>query len=59
MSYEMLCLDASTPAGRAAAYLDAMRVRRLVVLRERQLVGVVGALELAGVLAHARTEDES
>jgi CBS domain-containing protein len=58
MSYEMLCLDVATPVARAAAYLDAMRVRRLVVVRDRQLVGVVSALELAGVLAHVRAPVE-
>ncbi len=51
MSYETICLDATTPIARAAAYAAAMNVRRILVVHERQLVGVASALDLVRVLA--------
>lgn len=51
MSYETLCLDESTPIYRAAAYMTAMRVRRILVTRAQHLAGIVSPLDLIGTLA--------
>jgi CBS domain-containing protein len=53
MSYETVCLDETTPLHRAAGYMAAMRVRRLLVVRSQRLVGVVSALDMVGVLAQS------
>lgn len=50
MSYETICLDATTSVARAAGYAAAMNVRRILVVAERQLVGVVSALDLVRAL---------
>lgn len=53
MSYETICLDASTPIHRAAAYAVAMNVRRILVVEHRRLVGIVSGIDLVDVLARA------
>jgi CBS domain-containing protein len=53
MSYETLCLDASTPVYRAAGYAMAMNVRRILAVRERRLVGVLSVVDLVATLARA------
>lgn len=51
MSYETICLDDDTPVHRGAAYMLAMDVRRILVVKSGHLVGIVSALDLAGTLA--------
>lgn len=53
MSYETICLDASTPIYRAAAYAVSTNIRRVLVVDHRHLVGVVSLLDLVDVLARA------
>ena len=53
MSYETICLDVATPLHRAAAYMVAMNVRRILVVEHRRLVGIVSCLDLVDVLARA------
>lgn len=50
MSYETVCLDEGTPVYRAAGYAMAMDVRRILVVKNRDLVGIVSCLDLAGTL---------
>ncbi|HSO31869.1 MAG TPA: CBS domain-containing protein [Labilithrix sp.] len=50
MSYESATLDASTPLYRAAAQVIATRVRRILVVEGRQLVGIVSGYDLARTL---------
>jgi CBS domain-containing protein len=56
MSYETLCLDASTPVRRAAAYAVAMNARRILVVESKHLVGILSCIDLVGVLARAPAE---
>jgi len=53
MSYETICLDDSTPLHRAAGYADAMRARRILVVRQHRLVGIVSTLDMVMALASA------
>jgi CBS domain-containing protein len=53
MSYETICVDSITPIYRAAAYVDSMDVRRILVVDHRQLVGIVSVVDLVDVLARA------
>jgi CBS domain-containing protein len=53
MSYETICLDATTPVHRAAAYCTSMDVRRILVVDHRHLVGILSVVDLVGVLARA------
>ena len=50
VSYESITLDASTPAYRAAAQVLATRVRRILVVEGRTLVGIVSGYDLARVI---------
>ena len=50
MSYESLTLEAWTPLYRAAAQAIATRVRRILVVKGRTLVGIVSGYDLARVL---------
>ena len=50
MSYESATLDASTPLYRAAAQTIATRVRRILVVEGRKLVGIVSGYDLARTL---------
>lgn len=56
MSYETICLDASTPIHRAAAYAMAMNVRRILVVENKHLVGILSSVDLVGVLARMPAE---
>ncbi len=49
----LLCLPAETPVHRAAAQCWRMDVRRIVVSRARDFVGVVSGLDFAAVVAGA------
>lgn len=49
MSYETVCLDATTPVYRAAAYAISMNVRRILVVEQRRLVGVLSVVDLLDV----------
>ena len=49
MSYETICLDAGTPVYRAAGHLLALRVRRILAIEERRLVGVLTGWDVARV----------
>jgi CBS domain-containing protein len=51
MSYETITLDASTPLYRAAGHAIATRVRRILVVESRALVGIVTGYDLAQILA--------
>ena len=51
MSHAVLCLDGATPIRRAAAYAVATNARRILVLRDKELVGIASCLDLVGVLA--------
>lgn len=51
MSYETICLDADTPLYRAAGHGIAMQVRRLLVVHQRSLCGVLTGYDLARKLA--------
>ncbi len=53
MSYETICLDAETPIHRAAAHAISMSVRRLLVVSNRDLVGILSCLDLVGVVGRA------
>lgn len=50
MSYEMFCLDRSTPAYRAAGHAIQMRVRRILVVSERRLCGILTGFDLVRVM---------
>lgn len=50
MSYETITLDASTPLYRAAGHAIATRVRRILVVESRALVGIVTGYDLAQIL---------
>lgn len=47
MSYETICFAASTPVYRAAAQALRMNVRRLLVVENREVVGILSCLDLA------------
>ena len=50
MSYETITLDVSTPLYRAAGHAIATRVRRILVVESRSLVGIVTGYDLAQIL---------
>ncbi len=50
MSYQSITLEAATPLYRAAAQAIATRVRRILVVKGRKLVGIVSGYDLARVL---------
>jgi len=47
MSYAMLCLHAATPLYRAAAHAHATRARRVLVIEDRRVTGVLTGLDFA------------
>jgi CBS domain-containing protein len=49
MSYEMLCLDVSTPLYRVAGQAIAMQVRRILAVEKRDLRGIVSGYDLARI----------
>jgi CBS domain-containing protein len=49
MSAAMLCLDADTPLHRAAAQAAVTRARRVIVTREREMVGILTGIDFARV----------
>lgn len=51
MSYETVCLDLSTPIYRAAAYAISMDLRRVLVVHDRKLVGILSPVDLVRVIA--------
>lgn len=51
MSYAMLYQNAKTPVFRAAAHAYETRTRRVLVMQERKLAGVMTGLDFARVLA--------
>jgi CBS domain-containing protein len=52
MSHGMLCLHSSTPLFRAAAQAADTRARRVLVIEDKKVVGVVTGLDFARVAAH-------
>jgi CBS domain-containing protein len=52
MSYETICLDQKTPVYRAAGHAIATNIRRILVVHEHYLVGVLSCLDLLKALAH-------
>ena len=50
MSYETMCLDVETPLYRAAGYAISTKMRRILVVDGRKLVGIVTGYDLAHVL---------
>jgi CBS domain-containing protein len=53
MSYETVCLDASTPVYRAAGYAMSMNVRRILAVHDRRFVGILSVLDLVAALSRA------
>jgi CBS domain-containing protein len=53
MSYAMLCLDARVPLFQAAARASATRARRVLVVQDRRLQGVITGLDFARVASAA------
>jgi len=51
MSYETICLDASTPAFRVATYSRQMEVRRILAVCCRDLVGIATGVDLLKLIA--------
>jgi CBS domain-containing protein len=51
MSYETINLDEDTPLYRAAGHAIATKVRRILAVDGRSLVGIVTGYDLAHVLA--------
>lgn len=51
MSYAMLCLDVRTPLHRAAAHAHATRARRVLVVEDRRVKGVLTGLDFARAAA--------
>ncbi len=49
MSYETICLDVKTPVYRAAGHLLALRVRRILAVEDRHLVGILTGWDVARV----------
>lgn len=49
MSYETICLDVKTPIYRAAGHLLALRVRRILAVEDRRLVGILTGWDVARV----------
>ncbi len=49
MSYEMICLETTTPMHRVAGHAVAMGVRRIMGVEERELKGIVTGLDVARV----------
>ena len=47
MSYAMLCLNVRTPLFRAAAQAYETRARRILVIDDRRVMGVVTGLDFA------------
>lgn len=56
MSFETICIDASTPIWRAAAYAISTNVRRLLICESKHLVGIASLIDLVSALARARKE---
>ncbi len=52
MSHGMLCLHVTTPLFRAAAQAADTRARRVLVIEDKKVVGVVTGLDFARVAAH-------
>ncbi len=50
MSYETICLDASTPLYRAAGHAVQMSLRRILVVEHRRLRGIVSGYDLMRVM---------
>jgi predicted transcriptional regulator len=53
MSYETVCLDASTPIDRVANYARQMRVRRILAVEQRNLVGIATGFDVLRIMASA------
>jgi CBS domain-containing protein len=53
MSFETICMDASTPIWRAAAYAVATNVRRLLICESKHLVGIASLIDLVSALSRA------
>lgn len=51
MSHSLLCFDGKMPLYRAAAQIYALRARRVVVVDETKVIGLLGGLDVARVLA--------
>jgi CBS domain-containing protein len=47
MSYAMLCLDESTPLHRVAGYVQALKARRVLAVKDRRLTGIATGFDLA------------
>ncbi|MBP9111305.1 MAG: CBS domain-containing protein [Polyangiaceae bacterium] len=51
MSYETICFDENTPIYRVAGHAVSMGARRVLVVRDRELVGIASGFDLARVVA--------
>jgi CBS domain-containing protein len=54
MTSALLCLDAETPLFRVAAQALATRARRVVAVRNRDVVGILTGLDLARAVAQSQ-----
>jgi len=52
MSQSLLCIDGKMPLYRAAGQIYALRARRVVVVDESKVIGLLGGLDVARVLTH-------
>jgi CBS domain-containing protein len=53
MSYETICLDASTPIYRAALHAASMNVRRILAVEGHHVAGVLSCIDLVDALSRA------
>lgn len=53
MSYETICLDQNTPTYRAAGYFASLSARRILVVHNRELVGVLSGVDLVRAMAQS------
>jgi len=53
MSYELVCLKVSTPLYRAANHARELRVRRILVIDDRAMVGIAAGFDILRVMAAA------
>jgi predicted transcriptional regulator len=51
MNPGMVCMPESTKIFRAAQQAIAMRVRRIIAVKKREMVGIIGGLDFAGFAA--------
>ncbi|MBX3232545.1 MAG: CBS domain-containing protein [Labilithrix sp.] len=56
MSYETICFDGATPIDRVAASAATMNVRRVLVVEDKQLAGIVSDVDVVDALSRSGTD---